>query len=193
MHGLCFLLERVEITEDCLAGSSPSATITPATPPTQEGVILASPGGEKNGDKTTVSPVLPSTMLEEAGRGGAEGVDGGAGGDEESLPEVEGDDVSVGRGSTKGSVAASGKGGQRDPQVGWSSSVARLRLARVDAAWIRGVPPSHSVMLRSSCFGLPYVYCCRRTVVSYSRSTAVGLLWSPRIGLLLSTCCGLLQ
>lgn len=138
MHGLCFLLERVEITEDCLAGNTPSATVTPPAPPTQEGVTLAPPGGAETGDGPIVSPVLPSSVLdggktgdepvvspglpsrrlEEAGRGGAEGVDGGAGGGEEGLPEVEGDDVSVGRGSTKSSVAASGKGGQRDPQVG---------------------------------------------------------------------------
>ena len=137
MHGLCFLLERVEITEDCLAGSSPSATVTPATPPAQEGAILASPGGEKVGDEPAVSPVLPSNVSEEAGRGGAGGVDGDAGGGEESLPEVGDDDVSVGRGSTKSSVAASGKGGQRDPQVGGSSWAVGLRFERVDAAWIR--------------------------------------------------------
>ena len=150
MHGLCFLLERVEIVEDCLSGNS-SPTVKPATPLSQEGVTLAPADGEKpvndsivspvlplnggkkngdasmvspmlrssdsekNGDDSIVSPVLPSSELEEARP--AEGGGGGARGAEEGFPDVEGDDASLGRGSAKSSVAASGKGGQRDPQV----------------------------------------------------------------------------
>eukprot|EP00752_Nemacystus_decipiens_P007824 g6989.t1 len=105
LHGLCFLLEKVEITEDCLGGA-----------------------GMGNGNVSAVPPPPPLSSVVEAGDGrvASDVVDrdgGGGDGEKGSVLEVDsargpnvGDDgSSVGNGSVQSGVTGSNTGERREP------------------------------------------------------------------------------
>lgn len=113
MHGLCFLLERVDVAEDCLAGSPSAAVSLPPNPSSPEGDATTSTGDGNPGDGSRVPPLLPSSASQhDVERVGGEGGDLLEGSE---VAEVDDGDSSVGRGSAKSSAAASNRGGQREP------------------------------------------------------------------------------
>ena len=115
LHGLCFLLERVEVTTDCLSGSGGPSKAGAAPAPT--GVSNVVPESSNVGDGPDESPASPPAVAavnrntKEVARGD---------GDEEGSEEegVRNGVVGVrGTGSAGGeSAASSAKGEARVPQ-----------------------------------------------------------------------------
>ncbi|CAB1115634.1 unnamed protein product [Ectocarpus sp. CCAP 1310/34] len=103
LHGLCFLLEKVEITAECLtsgsSGSNPS-TATAVVPPPPPG----DPGSPADGGDSS-SPVTPL----EDGSGTGEGVGASGEGSDD-------DGASVGKGSVESGVAGERRGPQPQDQ-----------------------------------------------------------------------------
>lgn len=100
LHGLCFLLEKVEITEECLGGTgtgngNPSAAAVPPPPPGLSSEVVdgdgddGSGGGEKGG-------VLNADAV-----GGENDAD---------------DNGSVGKGSVQSGATGSNQGERREPR-----------------------------------------------------------------------------
>lgn len=132
LHGLCFLLEKVEITEDCLgstgAGNGSSSGSAAVPPPPQSSSVI----NGKSGGRSVASPVLPSvTIVVDSGVSSSSAaksvdVDGGDGdGDASgSVSEVDivageneaDDNASVGKGSVKSGATGSNTGERREPR-----------------------------------------------------------------------------
>ncbi|CAM9130524.1 unnamed protein product [Scytosiphon promiscuus] len=121
LHGLCFLLEKVEITEDCLAGggtpstATPAATVSPPPPPPPTSTGAEDVKKPKGGDG--VSPVLPPPAEDGDGGGTSDGRGVSQGGGDGSEKEDEEDSASVGKGSVaSGAAGSSSRGEGREPQ-----------------------------------------------------------------------------
>lgn len=121
LHGLCFLLEKVEITEDCLGGTGNGNAA--AVPP-------SSAIDGKSGDGSVAYPVVSSVAVDEDGAVlssttvksvdvDVDGVDASGG-----VPELDvmggendtDDNASVGKGSVKSGTTGSNTGGRREPR-----------------------------------------------------------------------------
>lgn len=128
LHGLCFLVEKVEITEDCLGGTghgSAAAAAAGLPPPPPASEIAGS-----SGDGSAVSPVVSSVVLDADGgvssstavnsvneSGGGHGARGGRVGVDVVGNENDTDDnASVGQGSVKSGATGSTTGGRREPR-----------------------------------------------------------------------------
>lgn len=133
LHGLCFLLEKVEITDDCLGGTGaanahpPATAVVPPPPPSSSAVDGISAGGG-----SAAPPVLSSEAVDEDGGVSASkamksvGVDGDGGGEGEKGDVLEpdvlggendaGDNASVGKGSVRSGATGSNAEERREPR-----------------------------------------------------------------------------